>query len=75
MGERHEKLGVEKVQTAAAASIASADGAAAMLRRVTAEQAPGPVLQLGVESRLRSVLGLGTRAEGAVSLVARAQRA
>jgi monothiol glutaredoxin len=69
-GELHEKLGVEKVEKAPAPSIAIEDAAAAMLRPVTAEQAPGHMLQLGIDARFRSVLGLGPRAEGAIEVSA-----
>ncbi len=69
-GELHEKLGVEKVEAAAAARIAISDTAAAMLRRVTAEQAPGHVLQLSIDARFRSALGVGPRAEDAIEVSA-----
>ena len=69
-GELHEKLGVEKVEEAAAPRIAISDAAAAMLRRVTAEQAPGHVLQLSIDARFRSALGVGPRAEDAIEVSA-----
>jgi monothiol glutaredoxin len=67
-GELHEKLGVEKVEVAAAPRISISDVAAAMLRRVTAERAPGHVLQLSIDARFRSVLGVGPRAEDAIEV-------
>jgi monothiol glutaredoxin len=67
-GELHEKLGVEKVEEAPPPSIAITDAAAAMLRRVTAEQAPGHVLQLSIDARFRSALGVGPRADDAVEV-------
>jgi len=69
-GELHEKLGVEKVEVAAAARISISDVAAAMLRRVTAERAPGHVLQLSIDARFRSALGVGPRAEDAIEVSA-----
>ncbi len=69
-GELHEKLGVEKVEEAPPPSIAVTDAAAAMLRRVATEEGPDQVLQLSIDARFRSVLGLGPRAEDAIEVSA-----
>ena len=69
-GELHEKLGVEKVEAAPAPRIAISDAAAEMLRRVTAEQPPTHVLQLNIDARFRSALGVGPRADDAIEVSA-----
>jgi len=69
-GELHEKLGVKKVEVAPAPRIAISNAAAAMLRRVTAEQAPGHVLRLSIDARFQSVLGVGPPEEDAIEVSA-----
>jgi monothiol glutaredoxin len=67
-GALHDKLGVEKVEQARPPSIEVSEAAAELLRRATADQAPGHGLQLRIDARFRSSLGVGPLAEDAIEV-------
>jgi len=67
-GALHRKLGLEKVEDVPPPNIVVSDTAAAVLRRVTVEQGPDHVLQLSIDARFRSVLGVGQRTENAIEV-------